>query len=66
MKKLVVLGMILLSILAINFIDNKHDLNAEAAKSSLEKDVPNNTNCAFCNMVVYQKKTKWVFFQDRL
>lgn len=65
MKKLVVLGMILLSILAINFIDNKQDLNAEAAKSSLEKDVPNNTNCAFCNMVVYQKKDKMGVFSGQ-
>ena len=37
-------------------------MNAEAAESSLEKDVPKNTNCAFCNMVVYQKKDKMGVF----
>lgn len=37
-------------------------MSAEAAKSSLEQDVPDNTNCAFCNMVVYQKKDKMGVF----
>ncbi|WP_053482914.1 nitrous oxide reductase accessory protein NosL [Lysinibacillus sp. FJAT-14745] len=62
MKKLFALGIILLSIISVGFIDNKHKMSAEAAKSSLEQDVPDNTNCAFCNMVVYQKKDKMGVF----
>ncbi len=62
MKKLFVLGLILLSIISVDLIGNKHKMNAEAADSSLEKDVPDNTNCAFCNMVVYQKKDKMGVF----
>ncbi|QGG53761.1 nitrous oxide reductase accessory protein NosL [Lysinibacillus pakistanensis] len=62
MKKLFVLGFILLSIISVDLIGNKHKMNAEAAQSSLEKDVPDNTNCAFCNMVVYQKKDKMGVF----
>ena len=52
----------MLSIISVDLIDNKHKMNAEAAESSLERDVPDNTNCAFCNIAVYQKKIKWVFF----
>jgi len=63
LKKLFVLGFILLSIISVDLIGNKHKMNAEAAQSSLEKDVPDNTNCAFCNIAVYQKKDKMgVFF----
>ena len=63
MKKLFVLGIILLGIvISVDFIDNRHNMNAEAAESSLKKDVPNNTNCACCNMVVYQKKDKMGVF----
>lgn len=63
MKKLFVLGIILLGIIiSVNFIDNGQKINAEAAESSLNKDVPNNTNCTFCNMVVYQKKDEMGVF----
>jgi len=62
LKKLFVLGFILLSIISVDLIGDKHKMNAEAAQSSLEKDVPDNTNCAFCNMVVYQKKDKMGVF----
>lgn len=60
--KLLVLGIILLSIISVGFINNEHKMDAEAAKSSLKKDVPKNAKCALCNMVVYQKKHKMGVF----
>ena len=45
--------------------DQKHNHEAEAADSSLDKDVPNDTDCAFCNMVVYQKKDKMGVFSGQ-
>lgn len=63
MKKLiVVVGVILLTILTSGLIDNKHKQHVDAAVSSLGKDVPKHTNCALCNMIVYQKKQKMGVF----
>lgn len=62
MKKLFIFGILLLGILSLSHIDNKHPLHAEAATSSLQKDVPKNTKCALCNMIVYQKKDKMGIF----
>ena len=65
MKKLFVLGIILLSIISVGFIGNKHEMDAEAAISSLKKDVPKNSKCALCNMVVYQKEYKMGVFSSQ-
>jgi len=65
MKKLFVLGIILLSIISVGFIANKHKMDAEAAISSLKKDVPKNSKCALCNMFVYQKKYKMGVFSSQ-
>lgn len=68
MKKLLlfVSGIILLSIISVGAIDNKHhQVDVEAATSSLKKDVPKHSKCALCNMVVYQKKSKMGVFSSQ-
>lgn len=62
MRKLLVLGIVLLSIIFLDFVDQNHNTDVEAATSSLSKDVPKNTDCAFCNMEVYQKNVPFGVF----
>lgn len=52
----------MLSIISWGLINNQHGMHVEAAASSLEKDVPKNTNCVLCNMIVYQQKQKMGVF----
>lgn len=59
------MGIILLSIISVGFINNKHKMDAEASISSLKKDVPKNSKCALCNMVVYQKNYKMGVFSSQ-
>lgn len=65
MKKRILFAFLLVSIFFVGLLEQKHDHQAEAAESSLEKDVPKNTDCAFCNMVVYQKKDKMGVFSGQ-
>lgn len=61
-KKVFILAIILISIFLVSFINSDYTLDVEAASSSLSKDVPKNTHCTLCNMIVYQQNQKMGVF----